>query len=171
MGVRDDGKTNNMIKIRKYDDSDAHALWELFYHTVRNVNVRDYSREQVEAWAPDHFDREVWKQKMNAISPFVAEIEGVIVGYTDLQESGLIDHFFCHHNYQGQGIARSLMEHVFKVGKSRGISTFRSEVSITARPFYEKFGFKVVRKQTIEVRGQELQNFVMEKKRKKPLRT
>ncbi len=152
-----------MIKIRKYEDSDAHELWELFYHTVRNVNVRDYSKEQVKAWAPDNFDREVWKQKMNAISPFVAEIEGVIVGYTDLQESGLIDHFFCRHNYQGQGVARSLMEHIFKVGESRGISKFRSEVSITARPFYEKFGFKVVREQTIEVRGQELQNFVMEK--------
>ncbi|MBF4353915.1 GNAT family N-acetyltransferase, partial [Vibrio anguillarum] len=54
-------------------------------------------------------------------------------------------------------------EHVLKVGKSRGITKYCSEVSITARPFYEKFGFKVVKEQAIEVRGQKLQNFVMEK--------
>lgn len=150
-----------MIEIRKYEESDAHELWELFYHTVRNVNARDYSRVQVEAWAPDNIDQEIWKNKMNAISPYVAEIEGVIVGYVDLQESGLIDHFFCHHNYQGQGVARCLMEHVFKVGESLSISEFRSEVSITARPFFEKFGFIVVKEQTVEVRGQKLQNFVM----------
>ncbi|HAS8107002.1 TPA: GNAT family N-acetyltransferase, partial [Vibrio vulnificus] len=107
-----------MIKIRKYEESDASELWELFYHTVRNVNRRDYSQEQVEAWAPDNFDCEIWKNKLNAISPFIAEIEGVIVGYADLQESGLIDHFFCHHDYQGKGVARCLMEHVFKVGTS-----------------------------------------------------
>ncbi|AQM20597.1 GNAT family N-acetyltransferase [Vibrio anguillarum] len=152
-----------MIKIRKYEESDASGLWELFYHTVRNVNRRDYSQEQVEAWAPDNFDCEIWKNKLNAISPFIAEIEGVIVGYADLQESGLIDHFFCHHDYQGKGVARCLMEHVFKVGTSRGITKYYSEVSITARPFYEKFGFKVVKEQSIEVRGQKLQNFVMEK--------
>ncbi|ELG4788016.1 GNAT family N-acetyltransferase [Vibrio vulnificus] len=152
-----------MIKIRKYQDSDASELWKLFYHTVRNVNRRDYSQEQVEAWAPDNFDCEIWKNKLNAISPFIAEIEGVIVGYADLQESGLIDHFFCHHDYQGKGVARCLMEHVFKVGTSRGITKYYSEVSITARPFYEKFGFKVVKEQSIKVRGQKLQNFVMEK--------
>lgn len=152
-----------MIKIRKYEDSDASELWKIFYHTVRNVNRRDYSQEQVEAWAPDNFDRKIWKNKLNAISPFIAEIEGVIVGYADLQESGLIDHFFCHHDYQGKGVARCLMEHVFKVGTSRGITKYYSEVSITARPFYEKFGFKVVKEQAIEVRGQKLQNFVMEK--------
>ena len=100
---------------------------------------------------------------MNAISPFVAEIDGEIVGYTDLQEDGLIDHFFCHHKYQGKGVGRHLMEHVLRVGELQGINRFYSEVSITARPFYEKFGFKVAKEQTIEIREQKLRNFVMEK--------
>ncbi|MCV5927066.1 GNAT family N-acetyltransferase, partial [Escherichia coli] len=86
---------------RKYKESDARALWAIFYHTIRNVNIRDYSQAQVEAWAPDNFDPEVWQRKMNSIAPFVAEIDGDIVGYTDLQENGLIDHFFCHHEHQG----------------------------------------------------------------------
>ncbi|HGF7423589.1 TPA: GNAT family N-acetyltransferase, partial [Vibrio cholerae] len=30
-----------MIEIRKYQESYAHDLWAIFYHTVRNVNLRD----------------------------------------------------------------------------------------------------------------------------------
>ncbi|EKO3781841.1 GNAT family N-acetyltransferase [Vibrio metschnikovii] len=152
-----------MIEIRKYQESDALDLWAIFYHTVRNVNLRDYSQAQVEAWAPDDFSSEIWQRKMNLLSPFVAEIDGKIVGYSDLQENGLIDHFFCHHEHQGQGVGRQLMEHVLRMGELQGITRFYSEVSITARPFYERFGFNVIQEQTIEVRGQKLCNFVMEK--------
>lgn len=152
-----------MIQIRNYKKSDAPDLWRLFYHTIRNINIRDYSQAQVKSWAPDDFDSEVWQTKMDAISPFIAEIDGEIVGYTDLQENGLIDHFFCHHEYQGQGVGRSLMNHVLSVGQSKRISRFYSEVSITACPFYEKFGFTIMKEQTVEVRGEKLKNFVMEK--------
>ncbi len=152
-----------MINIRKYKESDAPALWTIFYHTIRNVNIHDYSKAQVEAWAPDEFVPEIWQQKMNFILPFVAEIESDIVGYADLQENGLIDHFFCHYKYQGKGIGRSLMEHVINIGQLMGISKLYSEVSITARPFYEKFGFKVVKEQIVAVHGQKLCNFVMER--------
>lgn len=69
-----------MIKIRKYKESDARALWAICYYTIRKVNIRDYSQAQVEAWAPDNFDSDVWQRKMNTIAPFVAEINGEIVG-------------------------------------------------------------------------------------------
>ncbi|EHH1101707.1 MULTISPECIES: GNAT family N-acetyltransferase [Vibrio harveyi group] len=152
-----------MITIRNYSVEDAKALWDIHFYTIRNINIRDYSQAQVEAWAPERLDPSVWEKRMKGLSPFVAEIDGVIVGYTDLQASGLIDHFFCHHEHQGKGVGKALMNHVFKVGNSRGIKRYFSEVSITARPFYEHFGFKVVQAQEMEVRGQKLRNFVMEK--------
>ncbi|MEZ9061118.1 GNAT family N-acetyltransferase [Vibrio sp. 10N.247.311.49] len=152
-----------MIRIRNYQANDDKALWEIFFHTVRNVNVRDYSQQQVEAWAPSSFDFALWKKRMNGLQPFVAELDGCVVGYTDLQPSGLIDHFFCHHEYQGKGVGKALMEHVFTVGRVRGISRYFSEVSITARPFYEHLGFKVVNEQEVEMRGVKLTNYVMEK--------
>ncbi|EGR0130513.1 GNAT family N-acetyltransferase [Vibrio vulnificus] len=152
-----------MIIVREYRESDASELWDIFYNTVHKINICDYSEAQVNAWAPDDFSVEVWQQRMNSISPFVAEIDGQIVGYADLQENGLIDHFFCHYDYQGQGIGRRLMTHVLSVGRSQGIVRFYSKVSITARPFYERFGFNVVCEQTVEIRGQKLKNFVVEK--------
>ncbi|ENM5760158.1 N-acetyltransferase family protein [Vibrio mimicus] len=152
-----------MITIRNYSVEDAEALWNIHFYTIRNINIRDYSQAQVEAWAPERLDLSVWEKWMKGLSPFVAEIDGVIVGYTDLQASGFIDHFFCHNEYQGKGVGKALMNHVFKVGNSRGIKRYFSDVSITARPFYEHFGFKVVQVQEMEVRGQKLRNFVMEK--------
>ncbi|MCC4801134.1 GNAT family N-acetyltransferase [Enterovibrio norvegicus] len=152
-----------MVLIRHYTENDAEALWHIFFNTIRIINSRDYSQSQVEAWAPESFDFSVWKTKMRTINPFVAEINGVIVGYTDLQSSGLIDHFFCHHEFQGKGVGRALMDHVMSQGKALNITRFYSEVSITAKPFYKHFGFTVVNEQTIEVRGEKLVNYVMEK--------
>ncbi|WP_060981444.1 GNAT family N-acetyltransferase [Vibrio splendidus] len=152
-----------MVRIRNYKASDDKALWEIFFHTVRNVNVRDYSQQQVEAWAPSSFDFALWQKRMNGLQPFVAELDGCVVGYTDLQPNGLIDHFFCHHEYQRKGVGKALMEHVFTVGRVRGVSRYFSEVSITARPFYEHLGFKVVNEQEVEMRGVKLTNYVMEK--------
>lgn len=152
-----------MIVIRDYLESDAEVLWKLFFNTIRNINSRDYSQAQVEAWASDSIDIEYWTKRMSGLSPFVAEIDGVIVGYTDLQSDGLIDHFFCHHEYQGKGVGRAMMNHVMELGQVRGVHRYYSEVSITARPFYEHLGFRVVNDKIQEVRGQKLRYYLMEK--------
>ena len=135
----------------------------MFFNTIRNINRRDYSQAQVEAWAVDSLDAQYWAKRMDGLSPFVAEIDGVIVGYTDLQSDGLIDHFFCHHEYQGKGVGRALMTHVMEVGQSRGIHRYYSEVSITARPFYEHLGFSFVEEKIAKIKGQELKYNLMEK--------
>jgi putative acetyltransferase len=152
-----------MIQIRQYKESDSRACWEIFFYTVRNINIRDYTLSQVSAWAPDDVVPAVWQQKLNSISPFIAHINGEIVGYADIQDSGLIDHFFCHHKHQGKGVGRALMAHILEIGQSKGIPRFYSEVSITARPFYEKMGFNLVKEQIVTIRGEKLKNFVMEK--------
>ena len=53
------------------------------------------------------------------------------------------------------------MEHILKVGMSKGICHYYSAVSMTAKPFYEKFGFSVTKEQLVEVRGQIFKNFLM----------
>lgn len=97
------------------------------------------------------------------MKPFIAELNGQIVGFADLQQDGYIDHFFCHAGYQGIGVGRALMEHIFSTGRINGVSRYYSAVSLTARPFYERYGFRVVNEQQMEVNGLLLTNFVMEK--------
>ncbi len=152
-----------MLVIRKFKSSDASALREIFFNTIRNVNIKDYSEAQVKAWAPDHYDESIWYDRISKIDPLVATLGKVIVGYADIQNDGYIDHFFCHWNYQGKGIGKSLMKELLAIGESNGIKRFYSHVSITARPLFERFGFCVVKEQQVEIRGEILTNYVMEK--------
>ncbi len=152
-----------MIKIRDYETKDAAITWDLKFKTIRNINVRDYTVAQTKAWAPDNCDMKLWQKRVSGMKPFIAELNGQVVGFADLQSDGYIDHFFCHSKYQGFGVGRALMEHVLATGSSEGVSRFYSEVSLTARTFYEHFGFKVVKEQHLEVQDEKLTNFVMEK--------
>ena len=65
-----------MITIRQYKPEDVQALWEVFFFTVHNINIQHYSKQQVEAWAPDNCNQEAWQEKMLQISPYIAEIDG-----------------------------------------------------------------------------------------------
>ena len=152
-----------MITLRKYIEQDAQATWSLFFNTVRNINKQDYTQAQLQAWAPKSMDLFIWNKRMSDIEPFVAEIDGKIVGYADLQNDGLIDHFFCHHEYQRQGIGTALMVAIFHEGQKKKIKRYFAQVSITARPFFEHFGFQVKKQLSTEIGEQELISFHMEK--------
>lgn len=152
-----------MVNIRNFRDEDSPHLHQLFFNTIRQVNRRDYTEAQVLAWASDEIDETYWLPRMQGLQPYVAEIENQIVGYTDLQDDGLIDHFFCHSDYQGKGVGKALMQHVFAEAQQRNINTLHSHVSITAQPFYSHMGFEVIEQQHMEIHGQTLINFLMEK--------
>lgn len=152
-----------MVSIRNFRDQDSPHLWQLFFNTIRHINRRDYTEAQVNAWASEDIESSYWLPRMQDLQPYVAEIDQVIVGYTDLQDDGLIDHFFCHHQVQGQGVGKALMQHLFAEASKRGIDKLHSHVSITARPFYIHMGFEVIEQQRMEARGQTLINFLMGK--------
>lgn len=153
-----------MLTIRKFQNGDELALREIFFNTIRNINIKDYSDAQVQAWAPESYDASEWHERISAMNPFVALLDDVIVGYADIQDDGYIDHFYCHWNYQGMGVGKSLMKEILATGKSKGIERLYSHVSITAKPFFERMGFTVVKTQQVNVRGQLLTNHVMERR-------
>ena len=149
------------MEVRKLKEGEETELWELYYNTIHNVNIRDYDENQVEAWAPSDFDINIAVQKFRDIDPFVAIKNGKIIGYGDLQPDGLIDHFYCHHQFQRQGVGSALIGAIENEAEKNGISRMYSNVSITARPFFEAKGFVVEKEQTIKVRDQQLTNFRM----------
>lgn len=68
----------------------------------------------------------------------VFEVSGLIVGYISLKEPGHLYHFFVAEEFQGQGISRSLWEHVRKQSQC---SRFSVRSSVYAVPVYTRFGF------------------------------
>ncbi|AGH80854.1 acetyltransferase [Psychromonas sp. CNPT3] len=152
-----------MITIRNFETKDVAITWDLKFNTIRCINIRDHTVDQTKVWAPDDQDMNLWQKRVSEMNPFIAELNGKVVGFADLQNDGYIDHFFCHSEYQGLGVGRALMEHILAIGNLKGISRFYSEVSITARSFYEHLGFKVVNEQQVKIKDQQLTNFLMEK--------
>ena len=44
--------------IRNYQPSDCTEMAELFYNTVHTINAKDYTKEQLDAWASGQVDLE-----------------------------------------------------------------------------------------------------------------
>jgi putative acetyltransferase len=149
--------------VREYRASDLEAVVSLFQRSVREVASRDYSPVQISAWAPERPDREAWGRRLETGGVFVYERNHEIVGFARIDFTGCLDLLFVHPEAQHQGIARALFDRVVSWALSRGMCHLYSEVSITARPFFESVGFRVVSEQIVERRGVLLENFRMEK--------
>ena len=54
------------MQIRTYQSSDRKEITELFYNTVHTVNMRDYTKEQVDVWAPEEPDLDGWNESLLA---------------------------------------------------------------------------------------------------------
>jgi len=151
------------MHIRRFQPGEEFALFEVFYSAIHLIARNDYSEEQLNAWAPLDFDRERWVDRINGINPFVAEIDGKPVGYADVQQDGYIDHFFVSGHHSRQGLGKALMQVIHSEAERLNITELTSNVSQTAQPFFDRFGFVVVdRKKTI-IRGVELRNALMRK--------
>jgi GNAT superfamily N-acetyltransferase len=155
-------------RIRYYEAGDAPAVTRLFYETVHSVNRADYSQEQVEAWAPEVPYPEVWHARMAGRLTLVAEECGEVVGFAELEEDGHLDTLFCRNDTVRRGVGSLLYEAVEREARERGIGRIFTEVSVTARPFFERQGFRVVRERRVERLGTLLTNFAMEKPLRRP---
>ncbi|GIU52235.1 GNAT family N-acetyltransferase [Shewanella sp. KT0246] len=152
-----------MIKVRRFTKSDVKPLWQLKLNTIHNVNRQHYSLAEVTAWAPHEYNESAWVERVTKINPFVAEVNHVIAGFADLQDDGYIDHFYCSADFQRQGVGAALMQAIFNQASKLKLNSLYAEVSITAKPFFSRYGFVEEEAQRVEVRGQKINNFVMRK--------
>lgn len=149
------------MEIRPYRSADCREMAALFYGAVHSVNARDYSPQQLAAWADGRPDLAAWDRSFLAHISLVAEEAGRITGFADLDPAaGYLDRLYVHKDYQGRGIASALCNALEKSAQTDIITTY---ASITARPFFEGRGYRVVRENLVERRGVVLKNFLMEK--------
>jgi len=151
------------MRVRTYEIGDTQEIVKLFYDTVHEVNIRDYTQAQVDAWAPAALDIASWTKSLSSKFTFVAEESDKIAGFGELETSGHIDCFYCHKDFQRQGFGRKILAQIDAKARYLGIKKLFTEASITAKPFFESQGFLVVKQQEVERRGQKIINFAMKK--------
>lgn len=126
---------------------------------VHTVNAGDYTKEQLDAWASGKVDLEQWNQSFLEHYSIVAVDGEVIVGFGDIDKTGYLDRLYVHADHQGKGVATAICDKLEQAVQGRVVT----HASITARPFFIKRGYKVIREQQVERQGVFLRNFVMEK--------
>lgn len=147
--------------IRDYQEKDCKELVDLFYQTVHTINTQDYTEEQVSAWATKNIGLLKWNSSLQEHYTLVA-IEGdIITGFGDIDRNGYLDRLYVHKDYQRKGIASALCDVLEDAVRGEIVT----HASITARPFFEKRSYVVVKEQQVERRGVMLTNYVMIKHR------
>ena len=150
------------MTVREYRSADLREIVELFYDTVHTVNARDYSPEQLDAWADGRVDLAEWGRTLLEHTAFVAEDGGKIAGFGDIDPSGYLDRLYVHRDYQRRGVATALCDALEGAVNAERIIT---HASITAKPFFEKRGYRVDWEQQVLRHGVFLTNYRMEKRR------
>ena len=149
------------VTLRPYRPGDCPALAALFYETVHTVNAAHYTPAQLDAWAPACGpDLAAWDKSFRAHRTLVAELDGRLAGFGDLDPAaGYLDRLYVHKDLQGRGVATALCNALEKVAAGPVVT----HASVTARPFFARRGYRVLRAQQVERRGVTLANYVMEK--------
>lgn len=151
------------MKIRKYKSPDCEEMAELFYDTVHAINAKDYTKTQLDVWATGSVDLELWNNLFLEHITFVAEDNGLIVGFGDMSHKGYLDKLYVHKDYQSKGIANAIVDSLESELLRRNITTFTTFASITAKMFFDKKGYKIVRENIVVRGGVEMINYEMVK--------
>ena len=146
--------------LQPYREADCPALAALFYDTVHTVNAADYTEAQLRAWATGTVDLAAWNDSFLAHTTVAAVMGETIVGFGDITQDGYLDRLYVHRDHQREGIGTAICDALERAVSAETITT---NASITARPFFERRGCRVVRRQTVYRQGVALTNYRMEK--------
>ena len=130
------------IVIRYATAADAEAVHEIVLQALRETNARDYPSSVIDRLVltlPDKVasNLETW-------CAFVAIVNGQVVGTGSLNGQ-TVSSVYVHPDHQRRGIATKLMDAVENAANARSQRTLSVQSSVTAKAFYARRGFKIIR--------------------------
>lgn len=149
--------------IRKGALNDLAEMRTLFTDTIATVCKNDYDNDQINAWKSGAENEARWLMVMENQKVYIAEINHKIVGFCTLDQENYIDLLFVHKDFQHRGIAGKLYTFTEQEARNQNEKSLTAHVSKTARSFFEKMGFKVIKEHTVNIKGTDLINYQMVK--------
>ncbi|GAB5538444.1 MAG: GNAT family N-acetyltransferase [Salibacteraceae bacterium] len=151
------------ITIKNASVNDLSEMKQLFVSTIKNVCSNDYSPDQIEVWTSSIHNKQRWEGVLSNQHVFLAKSNKALIGFATLKDNQYIDLLYVHKDFQGCNVASSLLSVLEKTAVENGSNTLSSDVSITARPFFQKMGFDTQQEQIVVLKGLEFTNFRMSK--------
>ncbi len=153
------------MRIRAYKAGDAEPLAALYVRSLEGIGPRDYSADQVAAWAalgPSPERIEAWSRDGRRM---LVAVDGADrpLAFGDLEADGHIHFLYCAPEAAGRGVTSALYDELEQVARARGLTRLHSEASEAARRFFAKKGFTVTAKREFEIAGVPIHNYAVEK--------
>ncbi|GFZ79019.1 acetyltransferase [Aquaticitalea lipolytica] len=149
------------FEIRQATIDDIPEITSLFRNTIININSRDYSDKQIKVWASGADDIEKWEKRINNDYFIVAEANNQIIGFSYLTKGNYLDGLFVHKDYQRKTIASKLLRIMESRASINGFDVLKSDVSITALPFFDSHYYEVEKKQKKSFKGLVFENYIV----------
>jgi putative acetyltransferase len=151
------------VSLRPFLPADAARCAEIFRAGVEELASEDYDADQVEAWAALADDAGFAKRLADQLA-LVALLDGETVGFASLEGADSIDMVYVDPNFARRGVGAALVDALAKLAQARGARRLTSDVSDTARPLFERLGFKAERRNLVQLDDQWLANTTMVKR-------
>ncbi len=132
-----------VITIRLAKEEDQLKAQSLIIQTIRKINARDYSPEQIRLWCGTN--RRPWKMTQNGkpIKRLLAfdgsKMVGVANGLNTAKHS--IRGLYIAHTHLRRGIGSRLLKRLERWAEGNGWKELCFASTLTAVPFYEKMGY------------------------------
>lgn len=114
----------------------------------------------MDVWASRNTDHIEWGKARLGQGTIVACEGKKIVGFGKMTPTGLLDMLYVHKDYIKKGVGTLICDELEKQCETSEITVY---ASITAKPFFEKRGYKVIKENEVEREGVALINFLMTK--------
>lgn len=155
---------NETFSVRSYQPEDAALLAEIFMRAITEIGPKDYSPDQVAAWAARAPSADDLHSKMgDGRTRLVALDRNGPVAFCDLEDDGHIDLLYCAPEAAGRGASRHLYVQIEAYGRGQGLSRFYTEASAMARRFFLRQGFQEIGRRDFLIGDTKIHNFAMEK--------
>lgn len=150
------------FKIRLACDKDYVELARLHRQTIRKVNSKDYPQDIVHVWS-GRTNAQRFRESASKCKRWVAIKNNKIIGFCDHNFKCELWGLYIHKDFVDQGIGSDLLREAEKSLKKQGCKRIKIKSTITAKNFYQKNGYEVIKKGFHKIENKKMLIYFMRK--------
>ncbi|MBT3864825.1 GNAT family N-acetyltransferase [Candidatus Peregrinibacteria bacterium] len=151
------------MHLRLAQTKDYPAIVRLHRATIRNINSADYPEDIINTWAKrssaKHFQECAHKCKR-----WVAVENDKVIGFCDHGFDCELWGLYIHKDFIGKGVGSKLLKKAEDSMKKQGCETISLKSTLTAKPFYQKHGYKLIKKDFHQIKDKKMAIAIMSKR-------
>lgn len=150
-----------IMEMRNFELEDAEKLSQLIIQNLQQVLIQDYSNEAIEALMPFFTPERIIEGSEHQLT-LVCTIGNDVVGMASLDEDR-VRNVFVDVAMHRRGIGKTLMDEIEVHAQAQRLKKIYLMSAISACGFYEKLGYKIVKRFDRDLNGTPIPEIHMEK--------